>query len=322
MTSLVLATDKVSESGLIELQTDPRFEVVFEHDSGSGRFAAELERADALIVRSATTVDDELLESGKKLKVVGRAGVGVDNIDLAAATERGIAVVNAPSGNSIAAAELTMALILATIRHVAAADASVRSGSWERASFKGAELRGRRLGLIGAGRIGAEVAVRCMAFGMDVIIYDPYLPQQRADEIECRLTSFDEVIESADVISMHVPLTDETQNLIDAKALSRMKPGTFVINASRGGVVNERDLAAALESGHLGGAGLDVYEEEPLDEGSPLRKAPRVTLTPHLGASTVEAQDHVAVEVAHNIVRVLVEGDLSMALNRSELANH
>lgn len=320
MTHLVLATDKVSESGLATLSTDERFAVVFAHDSGSEEFTQSLAEASALIVRSATTVDENLLERALNLRVIGRAGVGVDNIDIPAATRRGIAVVNAPAGNTIAAAELTMALILGTMRHIAAADASMRAGKWDRAAFKGSELKGRTLGLIGAGRIGAEVAVRCQSFGMDVLIYDPYLSEERAREIGCRLTTLDEVLEEGDVISCHVPLTDETRGIINAENIARMNQGTFLVNASRGGVVDEDDLSAALESGHLGGAGLDVYADEPLDESSPLRDAPNLILTPHLGASTVEAQEHVAVEVAENVANVLVSDDLSSALNRRELA--
>lgn len=321
MTMTVLATDKVSESGLSLLVSDDRFVVIFEHDSTTGRFEQALGDAAALIVRSATTIDSQMLGRAPNLRVVGRAGVGVDNIDIEAATRSNVAVVNAPAGNTIAAAELTMALILASLRHIAAADASVRAGNWDRASFKGGELRGKRLGLIGAGRIGAEVATRCQAFGMDVIIYDPYLPAERANEIGCRLTDLDEVIETSDVISCHVPLTEENRGVIDAAAISRMKEGTFLVNASRGGVVNEADLAAALESGHLGGACLDVYEDEPLDSSSPLRAAPRLTLTPHIGASTREAQEHVAVEVAENVAKVLLNGDISMALNREGLSS-
>jgi D-3-phosphoglycerate dehydrogenase len=319
MTFTILATDKVSESGLAKLVDDDRFEVVFAHDSTQPEFAEVLGRASALIVRSATDVSAELLDGAPELRVIGRAGVGVDNIDIPAATERGIAVVNAPSGNTIAAAELTMALILASVRHLAAADASLRAGKWERSAFKGWELRGKRLGLIGAGRIGAEVAIRCMSFGMEVIIYDPYLPEDRATEIGSRLTTLDDVITTADVISCHVPLNDETRGMLDSEAFGRMKEGVFVVNASRGGVVNEADLADALQSGRVRGAALDVYEEEPLAEDSPLRSAPNLTLTPHLGASTHEAQEHVAVEVAENVVSVLADDDRSMALNRNDL---
>jgi D-3-phosphoglycerate dehydrogenase / 2-oxoglutarate reductase len=320
VTFTVLVTDKVSESGMASLGADNRFSLVYEHDSSTEAFDSHLRGADALIVRSATTVDEAMLDRAPALKVVGRAGVGVDNIDIDSATKRGIAVVNAPAGNTIAAAELTMALILAVVRHIAAADASIRAGNWDRAAFKGSELRGKRLGLIGAGRIGAEVAIRCQAFGMDVLIYDPYLPQARAAEIGSRLTDLDEVIETADVISCHVPLTAETRGVVNAATISRMKKGAVVINASRGGVVNESDLAEALESGHLGGAGLDVYEDEPLDPASPLLQSPRLTLTPHLGASTIEAQEHVAVEVAEYVAGVLADEDVSMALNREGLS--
>jgi D-3-phosphoglycerate dehydrogenase / 2-oxoglutarate reductase len=321
VTFTVLVTDKVSESGLESLRADSRFSLVYEHDSSTESFENHLGGADALIVRSATTVDEAMMDKAPSLKVVGRAGVGVDNIDIDSATKRGIAVVNAPSGNTIAAAELTMALILAVVRHIAAADASIRDGRWDRSVFKGSELLGKRLGLIGAGRIGAEVAIRCQAFGMDVVIHDPYLSEARAAEIGSRLTDLDEVIETADVISCHVPLTTETRGMINASTISRMKEGAVVVNASRGGVVNESDLAAALESGHLRGAGLDVYEDEPLDPESPLLEAPRLTLTPHLGASTVEAQEHVAVEVAGYVSGVLAEGDVSMALNREGLSS-
>jgi D-3-phosphoglycerate dehydrogenase / 2-oxoglutarate reductase len=315
----VLVTDKVADSGLAALSENEHFSLIYEHDSTTAAFREKLSSAHGLIVRSATTVDSAMLDSSPNLQVVGRAGVGVDNIDIPAATQRGVAVVNAPAGNTIAAAELTMALILASMRHVAAADASIRQGLWDRAAFKGSELRGRRLGLIGAGRIGAEVALRCQAFGMDVLIFDPYLSADRALEIGSRLTDLDEVIETGDVISCHVPLTEETRGLINSETIGRMKPGTFVINASRGGVVNESDLAEALHSGHLGGAGLDVYEDEPLAESSPLLTAPRLTLTPHLGASTYEAQEHVAVEVAANVASVLMDRDFSTALNRLEL---
>jgi D-3-phosphoglycerate dehydrogenase len=321
LTYIVVATDKVSEEGLSRLVEDDRFDVVFEHDSSSDAFATALTGAHALIVRSATTVDAGMLDGAPNLKVIGRAGVGVDNIDIPGATQRGIAVVNAPSGNTIAAAEMTMALILATMRHVAAADASLRAGNWDRARFQGSELFGRRLGLIGAGRIGAEVAIRCQSFGMDVIIYDPYLSEERAEEIGSRLTDLDEVVTTSDVISLHVPLNDETRGIISEESISKMKAGTYLVNASRGGVVVESDLANALESGHLRGAALDVYEEEPLSKGSPLRNAPRLTLTPHLGAATVEAQGHVAVEVAANVAAVLGDEDLSAALNREQLVN-
>ena len=314
---LVVATDRVSAEGLGPLADADEIELEIVNDSSSDEFRLALSRAAGLIVRSATRVDAAMIASAPALRVIGRAGVGVDNIDLAAATGAGVAVFNAPGGNTIAAAELTMALILTAMRKVAAADRSVREGKWERSAFKGGELYGRTLGLVGAGRIGAEVARRSRAFGMDVIAYDPYLPEATAAELSIRLTGFDEVIEAADVISCHVPLNDETRGLISADALGRMKATAVVVNASRGGVVDESALVEALENGSIAGAALDVYESEPLPAESPLRAAPNLVMTPHLGASTDEAQVRVAVEVAEAMARALLDGDLTGAVNRS-----
>lgn len=312
---VVLATDKVSDSGLEPLRADDRFEVVKIDDSKDPAFAEALPRAHGLIVRSATKVRGDLLEAATSLRVVGRAGVGVDNIDLDGCTARGIAVCNAPAGNTVSAAELTMALMLAMVRQVAAADASMRAGEWARSRFKGVELRGRALGLIGAGRIGGAVATRCRAFGMRVIAYDPYLTDERAEELRIERVTLDEVIESADILSLHVPLTDDTRGLIDAAALARMKKGAFLVNVARGGVVDEAALADALTSDHLAGAALDVFSNEPLEDDSPLREAPRLIHTPHLGASTTEAQELVATEIAEAVRAGLAEGDLSRSLN-------
>jgi D-3-phosphoglycerate dehydrogenase / 2-oxoglutarate reductase len=312
----VLVTDKVSNSGLEPLLADERFEVVRIDDSSEPAFAEALPRAHGLVVRSATRVGPEMLERASSLRVVGRAGVGVDNIDLDAATEAGIAVLNAPAGNTVSAAELTLALVLALVRRVTEADASMRSGAWARSRFGGAELRGRTLGLVGAGRIGGEVARRCRAFGMSVIAFDPYLTSDRADELKVeRAEDLATVLERADVLSLHVPLTDTTQNMIDAAALRRMKKGSYLVNVARGGVVDEAALAEALGSGHLAGAALDVFANEPLEEDSPLRNAPNTVLTPHLGASTSEAQELVATEISEAVRAALAEGDLSRALN-------
>lgn len=319
MSYLVLATDQVSNKGLAPFIDDDRFELQRIDDSTSGEFSAVLSKANALIVRSATKVDSNMIDAASSLKVIGRAGVGVDNIDIGAASAAGVAVYNAPGGNTIAAAELTMALMLSVVRRVTAADRSVRAGRWDRASFKGVELRGRTLGLIGAGRIGGEVARRCEAFGMSVMAYDPYIDEGRAEELGIKLVTIDEVIEKADVISLHVPLNSETRHLIDRAALERMKQIAFVINASRGGVIVEADLAEALKGGVIAGAALDVYEDEPLSQDSPLRDAPNLVLTPHLGASTEEAQVSVAREVALSVSQALLEGDISGALNASEL---
>jgi D-3-phosphoglycerate dehydrogenase len=319
MTYQVLVTDRVSMSGLTPLIEDVQVDLVAVDDSASDEFESALSTADALIVRSTTRVTREMLAKAPRLKAVGRAGVGVDNIDLPAATSRGIAVFNAPGGNTIAAAELTMALLISVARKIPAAEASMRRGEWTRAAFQGVELRGKTLGLIGAGRIGSEVATRCQAFGMEVVAYDPYLSPTRADELDVELTGLDEVIERGDFISMHVPLTEETRGICGLDALAKMKPTAFVVNASRGGVVDEAALAKALQNGDIAGAAIDVYEDEPLAADSPLRDAPNLVLTPHLGASTEEAQVGVATEVAQKIRLLLETGNRADALNASDL---
>lgn len=309
----VVVADGVSETGLQPLLADARFNVVTVKDKAD--VPAALDGADGLIVRSATKVTRELLAKATSLRVVGRAGVGVDNIDLAAATERGVAVLNAPAGNTVSAAELTMALILSVARKVAEADRSVRAGDWKRSKFGGVELRGRTLGLIGAGRIGGEVAKRARAFGMHVIAHDPYLTDERAQDLGVERAELDDVIGRADIISLHVPLTAQTKDLLGEEVLRRMKKGAFLINVARGGVVDEAALARVLSDGHLAGAALDVYGDEPLGADSPLRDAPNLVLTPHLGASTAEAQELVATEIAEAVRAALAEGDLSRALN-------
>lgn len=311
----ILVCDKVSPSGLEPLLQDERFVVELGHDWDESRFDAALEMADGIIVRSGTKVTPEFMEKAPNLKVVGRAGVGVDNIDLSAATARGIPVLNAPAGNTVSAAELTFALILAVARKVAPADQSVRAGEWNRSAYAGTEIRGKTLGLIGAGRIGGEVARRARAFGMKVIAHDPYLSEDRADDLGITRAELDEVIDNADVLSLHVPLNASTEGMIGAEELERMKETALLVNVARGGVVDEAALAQALHEGHIAGAALDVYVNEPLEDGSPLRDAPNITLTPHLGASTSEAQELVATEIAGAVRGALVEGDLSRALN-------
>ena len=230
LTFSILVTDNISGSGLQPLREDDQFELVEINDSSSKDFLNALASADGLIVRSATKVDSEMLVQAQDLKVIGRAGVGVDNIDLDAATERGVAVLNAPAGNTVSAAELTLALMLSVVRRVPGADASVRRGEWDRGRFKGAELRGRTLGLGGAGRVGQEVAQRCRAFGMHVVVYDPYLTDEKAKELGLDRADLETVIESADVLSLHVPLTDDTRGMIDQKIISRMKKRSFIVN--------------------------------------------------------------------------------------------
>lgn len=311
----VLVTDKIEAAGLGALNDDDRFEVIHEHDSTTESFMTALATAHALIVRSATKVTTELMEAAPALKVVGRAGVGVDNIDIPAATERGVAVMNAPAGNTISAAELTMALLLAVVRRVPAADQSTRAGEWARGRFTGSELRGKALGLVGGGRIGSEVAKRARAFGMRVLLFDPFLPADRAREMGAEPLDLDELVAKADVISLHIPLTDETRGLFGLERLRSMKKGGVIVNVARGGVIDEPALAQVLAEGHLAGAALDVYAKEPLGEDSPLRGAPNLVMTPHLGASTGEAQERVAEEIAQGVASALADGDLSAALN-------
>jgi D-3-phosphoglycerate dehydrogenase len=261
---------------------------------------------DALIVRSQTRVDAEMLAAAApRLSIVGVASIGTDKIDLEAATRAGVMVVNAPTGNTIAAAEHTMALMLALLRNVPAADASVRHGEWERGRFTGAELRGKTLGIIGLGKIGKAVARRANAFEMRVLAYDPYLTAEQAAEAGAKLVGLPELLLRSDVITVHTPLTDQTRNFISKPQLDAMKPGVFVLNVARGGIVNEEALAEALTAGHVAGAAVDVYSTEPMPPDLALRTAPHTVLTPHLGASTSEAQERVGEEMASQVVLAL-----------------
>jgi D-3-phosphoglycerate dehydrogenase len=269
---------------------------------------------DALIVRSQVQVDAGLIAAGTRLVVIGRAGVGVDNVDLDAATRAGIMVVNAPTGNTIAAAEHTLALLYGVARRTAAADASVRRGEWKRAQFTGQELRGKTLGIIGLGKIGQAIAIRAIAMEMDVLAVDPYLTAEQAANHGAELVGFDELLGRSDVVSVHVPLTRATRGLIGREAIAKLKPGAIVLNVARGGVVDEAALAAGLESGQVGAAGVDVFEHEPPAD-SPLLTAPNTLLTPHLGASTAEAQILVAEEVAAQVLDVLDGRSARYAVN-------
>ncbi len=269
---------------------------------------------DALIVRSQVQVDAGLIAAGTRLVVIGRAGVGVDNVDLDAATRAGIVVVNAPTGNTIAAAEHTLALLYGLARRTAPADASVRRGEWKRAQFTGLELRGRTLGIIGLGKIGQAVAVRAIAMEMTVLAVDPFVTQEQADNHGVELVDMETLLRRADVVSVHVPLTRATRSLIGRDAIARMKRGSLLLNVARGGVVDETAVAEALASGQLGGAGIDVFEHEPPTD-SPLLGAPNTLLTPHLGASTAEAQVLVAEEVAAQVLDVLAGRNARHAVN-------
>ncbi|HWV55968.1 MAG TPA: phosphoglycerate dehydrogenase [Longimicrobiales bacterium] len=311
----VLIADRISAAGLEPLRSDDRFELVEQTGLKGEELARTLAGFDAVIVRSATKITREALAYADRLQVIGRAGVGVDNIDVEAATELGIAVLNAPSGNTISAAELAFALLLALVRRVPAADRSMKEGQWDRNRFSGNELFGKTMGLVGAGRIGGEVARRARVFGMDVIAFDPYLTEDRAAALDIRLGTLDEVLEQADVISLHVPYTASTANMIGAEQIARMKKTAYLVNAARGGVVDEQALYEALSEGRLAGAAIDVFAEEPLPADSPLRRLDNVVLTPHLGASTVEAQENVALEIGVAVRAALIESDYSRAVN-------
>jgi D-3-phosphoglycerate dehydrogenase / 2-oxoglutarate reductase len=271
---------------------------------GHDELVAAISAYDALIVRSQVQVDAEVIAAGHRLRVVARAGVGLDNIDVEAARSAGLTVLNAPDGNTVAAAEHTLALLLAVARHVPAADASTRAGEWARARFGGIELRGRTLGIIGLGRIGLAVAARASAFGMGLVGFDPYVSPEVARERGIEPVDLATLLRRSDVVTVHVPLTGETSHLLDAAAIATLRPGAIVLNVARGGVVDEAALADALREGRLAGAGIDVYEHEP-PVGSPLLDAPNVVLTPHIAASTAEAQVAVGIEIARRVIAAL-----------------
>jgi D-3-phosphoglycerate dehydrogenase len=311
----VLIADRIAPDELGPLRDDPRFELLVHPAPSIDELTALVADVDALVVRSATRVSRPIIEAAGRLRIIGRAGVGVDTIDVAAATEHGIAVVNAPAGNTISAAELAFALLLSLARRIPAADHSMKAGEWSRAKFNGVELCGKTLGLVGVGRIGGEVAARARAFGMRVVAYDPFLAEERARELGVAMLPLEQLLDESDALSLHVPLTETTVGMIGAAQLARLRPGALLVNAARGGVVDETALAEALRSGRLGGAALDVYADEPLPADHPLRAVEGLVLTPHLGASTREAQRNVAAEIAEAVRDALLHGDLSRAVN-------
>jgi D-3-phosphoglycerate dehydrogenase / 2-oxoglutarate reductase len=309
---VVLLAEKLAPSAVALLGDD----VEIRHVDGTDRPAllAALADADALLVRSATKVDAEALAAAARLKVVARAGVGLDNVDVPAATTRGIMVVNAPTSNIVSAAEHAVALLLSTARHIAAADASLRQGQWKRSSFTGVELNGKTVGIVGLGKIGQLVAKRLEAFGVHLIAYDPYVAPARAAQLGIELTDLDDLLRRADVISIHLPKTAETLGLIGKDQLALTKKGVLIVNAARGGLVDEDALAEAVRSGHVGGAGIDVYVTEPTTS-SPLFELPQVVVTPHLGASTDEAQDRAGTDVAKSVQLALAGEFVPDAVN-------
>ena len=302
---VVLLAEKLAPSAVQMLGDDVEIRRV----DGTDRPAllAALADADALLVRSATKVDAEAIAAATRLKVVARAGVGLDNVDVPAATARGVMVVNAPTSNIVSAAEHAIALLLATARQVPAADASLRAGQWKRSSFSGTELNGKTVGVIGLGKIGQLVAQRLAAFGVNLIAYDPYVAPARAAQLGIELVELDALLRRSDIITIHLPRTAETLGLIGKDQLALTKPGVLIVNAARGGLIDEDALAEAVRSGHVGGAGIDVYLTEPTTS-SPLFEMPQVVVTPHLGASTAEAQGRAGTDVARS-VRLALAGD-------------
>jgi D-3-phosphoglycerate dehydrogenase len=313
-TMKILIADPISKRGIELLRANPAFQV----DENTGLKEEQLlpiiGEYEALVVRSQTKVNKRVIEAAKKLRVIGRAGVGVDNVDVEAATRRGIIVMNTPGGNTISTAEHTFSMMMALARKIPQAHASVKAGKWERKSFEGVELYNKTLGIIGMGRIGGEVARRAIAFGMRVLAHDPFLSLSRAKALQVEVVELDEIYTRADFITVHVPMTDQTRGMINKDTMAKMKKGVRLINCARGGIINEQDLHDAIKSGKVAGAALDVYEKEPPAD-SPLRELDAVVMTPHLGASTQEAQESVGTEIAEQIMEVLAGGTIRNAVN-------
>lgn len=311
----VLVSDKLSETAL-QVFHDNHIDVDFEPDLGKDKDAlfTRIGAYDGLAIRSATKVTEKLLGAADNLKVVGRAGIGVDNIDLKAASKKGVIVMNTPFGNAITTAEHAVALMFAVARQIPAASASTHAGKWEKSKFMGVELTNKTLGLIGSGNIGSIVAARAIGLKMKVLAYDPFLSEERAKQIGVTKVELDTLLAKADFITLHVPKTDQTAGMISKDTIARMKPGVRIINCARGGLVDEAALAAALKSGYVAGAAFDVFEVEPATD-SPLFNLPNVVCTPHLGAATTEAQENVAVQVAEQISDYLNTGAVTNAIN-------
>jgi len=314
MPARVLVSDDLSPDA-VRILKDAGLEVDVKVGLKPDELEAIVGEYDALAVRSATKVTAKLLERAARLKVIGRAGVGVDNVDLEAATRRGVVVMNTPGGSSVTVAELALAMVLSLYRHVPAATASVKAGKWEKKKFQGREIAGKTLGVVGIGNIGSVLVERALAMKMKVIAFDPFITPEAAGKLGATLVDLETLWRDADVVSLHVPLTEQTRNLVDAATLAKMKPGAILVNCARGGIVDEKALADALASGRLGGAALDVFEKEPPPPDHPLLRQHAFVCTPHIGASTEEAQSAVAVAVAEQLVAYLRDGVIKNAVN-------
>lgn len=315
MTARVVVADRLAEGGLKMLAESPEVEVVNVAGKPREELMQALAGAQALIVRSETRVTTDVMNAGPDLRVIARAGIGVDTIDVTAATRRGIAVMNAPGANTVSAAEHAFALLLGLVRRIPWAADSMRRGEWDRKKFEGTELRGKTIGIVGLGRIGGHVAGIARAFGMTVVGHDPYLLPERAAELQVKLLPLEQLLKTADVVTLHVALTEQTRHLINADRLALMKKTAVLINTARGELVDETALGGAITKKAIAGAAVDVFSQEPLPADSPLRGLERVILTPHLAASTAEAQDRVSTEICAAVRDALLAGDLSMAIN-------
>ncbi len=311
----ILVSDALSEEGLKVFKESKELSVDVKTDLKPDALKEVIKDYDALVVRSATKVTSEIIQAAKKLKVVGRAGVGLDNVDLEAATQKGIIVMNTPAGNTISTAEHTFSMILALSRNIPQANASTKKGEWKRSKFMGVEVYGKTLGIVGFGRIGSEVAKRALSFGMKILAYDPFLSAEVAESIGVEIAELKKVLQEADYITVHTPLTDETRHMISDKEFALMKKGVRVINCARGGIIDEAALVKALKELKVAGAAMDVFENEPLCAENELLKLDNVILTPHLGASTEEAQVNVAIEVAEIVRDALLGRGIRNAAN-------
>jgi len=311
----VLISDTFSQEGLQVFESAEGITLDYQPGISSGDLQRVIRDADALVVRGGTRVSAELLECADRLKVIGRAGIGVENMDLAAANHKGVVVMNTPFGSTTTTAEHTLAMLFALARHIPRAHASTSAGKWEKEHFLGIELAGKTLGVIGAGKIGRLVVERARALKMEVVVYDPYLPQAMIQQLGARQTGLDQLLEGSDFISLHVPLNQETENLIGETQLARCKPGCRIINCATGGLIDEPALAQSIREGQIGGAALDVFSQEPPGQDNPLLQLPEVICTPHLRAATIDAQVNVTVQVARQIVAFLQRGEVTNALN-------
>ncbi len=315
----VLVSDPLAAEGLAVFAAESDFEVDNRPKIPADELKEIIKDYDALLIRSGTKVTEEIVQAADRLKVVGRAGVGVDNVDIPAASRKGIIVMNTPGGNTVSTAEHSIAMMMSLARNIPQANEAMSAGKWDRKKYSGTELKGKTLGVIGMGRIGTEVIKRANGLEMKVLAFDPFTSPERAHQIGAELTDLDKIYQEADFITVHTPLNDQTRNLLNAETFAKMKDGVRIINCARGGIVNLDDLAGAIDDGKVAGAALDVYETEPPPPDMALRKYPQVILTPHLGASTSEAQINVAVDVAKQVVELLKNGTIINAVNVSSI---